>query len=100
MLGARKWRLYRYVLFPASLPAFAGSLRQGFSFSWRSLLGAELILVVPMRGLGFLLQTGRDFGDVAQVIAVMMVMIAFGMLADRWFFMRLQQKINARFGFQ
>jgi NitT/TauT family transport system permease protein len=100
MLGARKWRLYRYVLFPASLPAFAGSLRQGFSFSWRSLLGAELILMVPLRGLGFLLQTGRDFGDGAQVIAVMLVMIAFGMMADRWFFMRLQQKINARFGFQ
>ena len=44
MMGARGWRLYRYVLLPASLPALAGSLRQGFSFAWRSLMGAELIL--------------------------------------------------------
>ncbi len=100
MLGAHGWRMYRYVLFPASLPAFATSLRQGFSFSWRSLLGAELILTaVQGKGLGFLLSTGRDFGDVAQVIAIMIVMIAAGMLADRLVFMRLQQKINARFGF-
>ena len=100
MLGAKGWKLYRYVLFPASLPAFATSLRQGFSFSWRSLLGAELILIVDRHGLGYLLHTGREFGDVAQVIAVMIVMVAVGMLADRLVFMRVQQKINARFGFQ
>lgn len=101
MLGARGWRLYRYVLFPASLPAFAGSLRQGFSFSWRSLLGAELILTsVDAHGLGFLLSTGRDVGDVARVIAIMFVMVVVGMLADRWFFAKLQRAINTRFGFQ
>jgi len=101
MLGAKGWRLYRYVLFPASLPAFAGSLRQGFSFSWRSLLGAEFIFTsVDHHGLGFLLSIGRDVGDVAQVIAIMIVMVAAGMLADRWFFMRLQKAINTRFGFQ
>src|SRR5258706_4114682 len=69
MLGARGWRLYRYVLLPASLPALATSLRQGFSFAWRSLMGAELILMVKLHGLGFLLQSGRDFSDIAQVIA-------------------------------
>lgn len=101
MLGARGWRLYRYVLFPASLPAFAGSLRQGFSFSWRSLLGAELILTsVDAHGLGFLLSTGRDVGDVARVIAIMFVMILVGIFADRWFFAKLQKAINTRFGFQ
>src|SRR5579862_6688063 len=33
MLGARKLRLYRYVMLPAALPAMASSLRQGFSFA-------------------------------------------------------------------
>src|SRR3954452_15471563 len=41
MLGARGWRLAWFVLLPASLPALASSLRQGFSFAWRSLMGAE-----------------------------------------------------------
>ena len=98
MLGARGWKLYRYVLLPASLPALAGSLRTGFSFAWRSLMGAELIFFVERRGLGFLLQTGRDFSDIAQVVAVMVIMVGIGMLADRWIFAILQRRIQARFG--
>jgi NitT/TauT family transport system permease protein len=98
MLGATGWKLYRYVLIPASLPAFATSLRQGFSFAWRSLLGAELLFAVANHGLGFLLQMGRDIGGPADVIGVMIVMIVIGMLADRWVFAKLQQSINARFG--
>jgi NitT/TauT family transport system permease protein len=98
MLGARGWKLYRYVLLPASLPALAGSLRTGFSFAWRSLMGAELIFFVERRGLGFLLQTGRDFSDIAQVVAVMVIMVGIGMLADRWLFAVLQRRVQARFG--
>jgi NitT/TauT family transport system permease protein len=100
MLGARGWKLYRYVLIPASLPAFASSLRQGFSFAWRSLLGAELILAVEHKGLGFLLATGRDFSNVAQVVAVMIVMVMIGMLADRWVFAKLQSAVHRRFGLE
>ena len=98
MLGAKGWKLYRYVLLPASLPAMASSLRQGFSFAWRSLMGAELIFVVKAHGLGFLLQTGRDFSQVEQVIAVMIVMVVIGMLADRWVFAPIQRVIQTRFG--
>ncbi|HVT88823.1 MAG TPA: ABC transporter permease [Tepidisphaeraceae bacterium] len=98
MLGATGWKLYRHVLLPASLPAFATSLRQGFSFAWRSLLGAELIFSVVNHGLGFLLQNAREIGGPSDVIAVMIVMIMIGMLADRWFFAKLQRSINTRFG--
>ena len=98
MLGARGWRLYWYVLLPASLPALAGSLRTGFSFAWRSLMGAELILYADHHGLGFLLETGRNFNDVAQVVAVMIIMVVIGMIADRWIFVILQKKVQSRFG--
>jgi NitT/TauT family transport system permease protein len=98
MLGARGWRLYWYVLLPASLPALAGSLRTGFSFAWRSLMGAELILSVERRGLGALLQTSRDAVDTSQVVAVMIMMVVIGMIADRWFFVILQKRVQARFG--
>src|SRR6185503_20136027 len=90
MLGARRWRLYRHVLLPASLPAMASSLRQGFSFAWRSLMGAELILATRNVGLGYLLQTGREFADVARVVAVMIIMVAIGMIVDRWVFAVLE----------
>jgi NitT/TauT family transport system permease protein len=98
MLGAQNWRLYRYVLFPAGLPALASSLRQGFSFAWRSLMGAELILVADHQGLGFLLKAGQDNEVIAQVVAVMIVMVVIGMLADRLAFAPLEKRVHARFG--
>lgn len=98
MLGARGLALYTHVLLPASLPALAGTLRQGFSFAWRSLLGAELILMTQRRGVGFLLNVGRDFADVAQVVAVMVIMIAIGMLIDRLIFAPMETRIRRRFG--
>lgn len=98
MLGARRWKLYRYVMLPAGMPAVAGSLRQGFSFAWRSLMGAELIFIVQRRGLGFLLSMGRDFADVAQVVAVMLMMVGLGMLADQLVFARVERRIRTRFG--
>lgn len=98
MLGASGWKLYRYVLLPASLPAVATSLRQGFSFAWRSLLGAEMLLATAYHGLGLKLQISRDIGGPADVIALMIVMILIGMLADRWVFAKVQASINRRFG--
>ncbi|MGD0461121.1 MAG: ABC transporter permease subunit [Tepidisphaeraceae bacterium] len=98
MMGARGWRLYRYVLFPAGLPALASSLRQGFSFAWRSLMGAELILVADHQGLGFLLKTGQDNSAISQVVAVMIVMVIIGMLADRLAFAPLERRVHIRFG--
>jgi NitT/TauT family transport system permease protein len=99
MLGARNWRLYRYVLFPAGLPALASSLRQGFTFAWRSLMGAELVLIaVDYHGLGFLLARGQDNSDIAQVVAVMIIMVVIGMLADRLAFAPLERKVHMRFG--
>lgn len=98
MLGARGWKLYRYVLLPASMPAMTSSLRQGFAFAWRSLLGAELILAVQHHGIGFLLEIGRNISDVAQIVAVLIIMVIVGMAVDRWVFAKLQKRVHARFG--
>jgi NitT/TauT family transport system permease protein len=99
MLGANGWRLYLYVLLPASLPALASGLRQGFSFAWRSLMGAEFVfLAVERHGLGFLLDTSRDNGDPGQVMGIMAVMVVIGMAADRVVFARLQGWVSRRFG--
>jgi NitT/TauT family transport system permease protein len=98
MLGARRWNLYRYVMLPAGMPATAASLRQGFSFAWRSLMGGELVLAVHRRGLGFLLNMGRDFADVAQIVAIMAVMVLIGTLADRLVFARIELRVRERFG--
>jgi NitT/TauT family transport system permease protein len=99
MLGASGWKLYRYVLIPASLPAVTSSLRQGFSFAWRSLMGAELMFIaVDRHGLGYLLEAGRSFVNVKQVVAVMAIMVILGMVVDRLAFAQLERRVHARFG--
>jgi NitT/TauT family transport system permease protein len=96
MLGASGWKLYRYVLFPSSLPALTTSLRLGFSFAWRSLMGAEVLFAASRLGLGNLLAAAKS--DVARVIAVMAIMVIVGALADRWIFAKLQVAVHRRFG--
>jgi len=100
VFGARGMSFYLYVMLPAGLPALASSLRSGFSFAWRSLMGAELIFVLKRHGLGHLLSIGRDFGDIAQVVAVMVVMVLIGMAVDRVAFARLKRRIRRRFGLE
>lgn len=99
MLGARGWRLYAYVLLPASLPALTSGLRQGFSFAWRSLMGAEFVFQFTQKhGLGYLLQDARDSNSAAEVMGIMIVMVVIGMLADRLIFAPLERRISHRFG--
>jgi NitT/TauT family transport system permease protein len=100
MLGTSGWKMYRYVLLPASLPALASSLRQGFSFAWRSLMGAELVLVVDRHGLGFVLHIGRELNEVGWVVIAMAVMVMIGMTMDRVVFSVLEKRIHRRFGLE
>jgi NitT/TauT family transport system permease protein len=100
MLGASGWKLYPYVLLPAALPAVASGLRQGFSFAWRSLMGGELVFGAALtpKGLGVLLDDGRNVGGPAQVIGIMIVMVLIGMFADRLLFAPLERRVHKRFG--
>jgi sulfonate transport system permease protein len=98
MLGAEGLRLYRHVMLPAALPALAGALRQGFGFAWRSLMGAEMVLHADRTGLGLLLDNARNSENIAQVLALMMVMVLLGMAADRLAFARIENAIRVRFG--
>ncbi len=100
MLGAHGWRLYRYVLLPAAMPALVGGLRQGFSFAWRSLMGAEMMLSASRLGLGTVLSNMRSNFNVSDVVALMIVMVLIGMAADRWIFAALQRRVQRRFGLE
>jgi NitT/TauT family transport system permease protein len=96
MFGGRRWQMYAYVVLPGMLPSMVQGLKLGWSFAWRSLLAAELLFVSI--SLGYLLQIGRDLNDVSQVIAIMLVIVAIGMVVDRLLFGRLEAWVNDRWG--
>jgi NitT/TauT family transport system permease protein len=95
-LGARGARLYVSVIFPAALPSIITGMKLGWSFAWRSLMAGELLYTLP--GLGNLLMMGRELNDMSQVMAVIGVIIALGLISDRWLFSVLERRVRERWG--
>jgi NitT/TauT family transport system permease protein len=85
-MGASGLSLYRTVIGPASLPALVAGLKQGWAFSWRSLMAGELLVQLDSRGgLGVSLIADRDLSDYPSMMAVMVVILVIGILADAVF---------------
>jgi sulfonate transport system permease protein len=95
-LGARGFKLFWYVLLPASLPFILSGLKQGWAFAWRSLISGEMIFV--SLGLGQLLMMGRDLNDMSQVIAVMMLIVAIGYIVDGLVFKTIERRLQHKWG--
>ena len=95
-LGARGFRLFFFVLLPASLPYIVNGLKQGWAFAWRSLISGEMIFV--SLGLGQLLMMGRDLNDMSQVIAVMLLIIAIGYIVDGLVFQTVERRLQRKWG--
>ncbi len=95
-LGARGFKLFWYVLLPASLPYIVSGLKQGWAFAWRSLISGEMIFV--SLGLGQLLMMGRDLNDMSQVIAVMILIIGIGYIVDGLVFKTIERRLQHKWG--
>lgn len=80
-LGARGLDLTTGVLLPASVPSILTGLRTAWSFAWRALVGAEL-LVSASASLGAQLEVGRNTANMALVIATILIIGVIGGLFD------------------
>jgi NitT/TauT family transport system permease protein len=99
VLGARGLSAYRHVVLPASLPSFVAGLKQGWAFSWRSLMAGELLVIIAeRRSIGFQLQVYRDLADADGVLAVMLLILLIGIAADALVFGTLERAIRRRWG--
>lgn len=82
-MGSRGWHLWSHVLIPSSLPGIVSGMKQGWAFAWRSLMAAEIFVVILSGyGLGTMLHDGRELLRMEQVVGVMAVVILVGLLAD------------------
>lgn len=97
MLGAQGTRLVCHVLLPASLPALVSGMRSGFAFSWRSLLGAEMVIGVAGSGLGASLGVSRRTDDLPTMLVSLALMVVVAMLLDRLVLSRVERAVHRRF---
>jgi sulfonate transport system permease protein len=98
VMGARGMSLYRHVILPAALPSFVGGLKQGWAFAWRSLMAGEIIGIVGHQfGIGQQIQVARDFADMQQLLAIVVVIFVIGVVIDS-VFGSLDRVIRRRWG--
>jgi NitT/TauT family transport system permease protein len=99
VLGARGLASLRHVVLPAALPGYVAGLKQGWAFSWRSLMAGELLVIIETRpALGSQLQFARELSDAPGLIALMGVVLAIGILIDGLVFAGIEQRIRRRRG--
>ncbi|MFC9694920.1 ABC transporter permease [Kribbella sp. NPDC056951] len=94
-LGAGRWGGIRYILLPAALPGFLGGLKQGWAFSWRSLMAAELIATSPDlgEGLGQYLHNGMSLSDISMVFAGILLIFVVGVGIELLVFRPLENSV-------
>lgn len=98
-MGTTTPQLYRDFVIPAAMPTVLTGLKQGWAFSWRSLMAGELLVIIPgTQSLGTRLQFAREFSDAEGLMATMVVILAIGILVDSLVFGKLERAVLTRRG--
>jgi NitT/TauT family transport system permease protein len=99
-MGSSGFHTWYAVLLPASLPFVVSGMKQGWAFAWRSLMAAEIYIVIQKTGvgLGLLLHYGREVHDIAGVAGIMVVIVLIGLLADKIMFSPFERFMHRRWG--
>lgn len=97
-MGVNGWDLYKRVIFPAAIPYVVTGSRLAWAFAWRALMAGELLSTGP--GLGYTLRYASDFGDMALVIGVMIIIGFIGTIVDQLIFQRIEKSVLNRWGLE
>ncbi|GAA1902666.1 ABC transporter permease [Streptantibioticus ferralitis] len=94
-IGATGLHGVRHVLLPAALPGYLAGLKQGWAFSWRSLMAAEIIATSPDlgTGLGQLLENARTNADMPGVLAAILLILTVGIGIELLVFRPVERRV-------
>ncbi|MDQ6753313.1 MAG: ABC transporter permease [Actinomycetota bacterium] len=95
VLGASRLEMALQIVLPAALPGYLAGLKQGWAFSWRSLMAAEIIAMGGSIGfgLGSLLQQGRDLSEMGTVMSAILLILAVGIAVELAVFAPLERRL-------
>ncbi|MFF9688285.1 ABC transporter permease [Streptomyces sp. NPDC014623] len=94
-IGATGLRGTVHIVLPAALPGYLAGLKQGWAFSWRSLMAAEIIASSPDLGLGLgqLLENGRNNFDMPGIFLAILLILFVGIAIDLLIFSPLERRV-------
>ncbi|KUL54398.1 MULTISPECIES: ABC transporter permease [unclassified Streptomyces] len=94
-LGATGLRHTWHIVLPAALPGYLAGLKQGWAFSWRSLMAAEIIASSPELGIGLgqLLENGRNASSMPMIFLAILLILVVGIAIDLLIFSPLERRV-------
>ncbi|MFE4668020.1 ABC transporter permease [Streptomyces sp. NPDC056716] len=94
-MGATGLKGTWHIVMPAALPGYLGGLKQGWAFSWRSLMAAEIIASSPDLGVGLgqLLENGRNTSSMSMVFLAILLILTVGIAIDLLIFSPLERRV-------
>jgi NitT/TauT family transport system permease protein len=94
-MGATGLKGTWHIVMPAALPGYLAGLKQGWAFSWRSLMAAEIIASSPDLGVGLgqLLENGRNTSSMSTVFFAILLILIVGIAIDLLIFSPLERSV-------
>lgn len=83
-LGFNAWEQFARIILPATLPYILVGMRLGLGYSWRALIGAELI--AASAGIGYMILDAEQLSRPDIIIVGVLAIGIFGSIIDMAFF--------------
>lgn len=99
MLGYNRFEVLTKISIPASFNFIIVGLKLGIAYSWRALVGAEM-LGAAKYGLGFLIFSSRKFYNLNRMICSLALIGLLGYVLNRLLVQFLEHKTITRWGYQ
>lgn len=81
VFGLNKWEIFKKIIFPNSIPDILLGVKLSIGYSWRSIIGAEMI--AASSGLGYLILDGQLLSRI-DIVAIGIISIGiFGIITDK-----------------
>jgi NitT/TauT family transport system permease protein len=98
IMGADKATVFFEVLLPGSLVSIITGLRLAIGYSWRALVGAEMLAAGISAGVGQMIYAAKAFNDVEAMFAGLIVIAIGGLLLDRLLMGPIERKTVEKWG--
>ena len=79
-----RWQMFRRIIFPAALPSVLVGMRLGLGYSWRALVGAELIAAAS--GIGYMILDAEQLSRPDIILIGIFTIGIVGTVIDGLFF--------------
>jgi ABC-type nitrate/sulfonate/bicarbonate transport system permease component len=94
-LNLSAWAYVSRIVIPSAVPSIVTGLRLAFGYSWRALIGAELIAAAS--GLGYMVINAQEMLRTDQVFVGILTIGVIGWLLDSLFIRGINRLLGRRF---